>query len=102
MLKIDRSLKYSDLNEEISNLWSLSGDKILNIESHYDHGKGAPVFTSSGKYTTRGWTEWTQGFEYGSAALQFEATQDEQFLEIARSNTLEKMAPHVTHFGVHD
>ena len=102
MLEIDKSLKYSDLTEQIDHLWNLSGEKILSIENNYDHTKGAPVFTSSGKYTTRGWTEWTQGFEYGSAALQFEATKDEQFLEIARRNTLEKMAPHVTHFGVHD
>ena len=102
MLDIDKSLKCSDLTEKIDHLWALSGQKILSIENNYDHTKGAPVFTSSGNYTTRGWTEWTQGFEYGSAALQFEATKDEQFLEIARRNTLEKMAPHVTHFGVHD
>ena len=102
MLDIDKSLKCSDLTEKIDHLWALSGQKILSIENNYDHTKGAPVFTSAGKYTTRGWTEWTQGFEYGSAALQFEATKDEQFLEIARRNTLEKMAPHVTHFGVHD
>ena len=92
MLDIDKSLKCSDLTEKIDHLWTLSGQKILSIENNYDHTKGAPVFTSAGKYTTRGWTEWTQGFEYGSAALQFEATKDEQFLEIARRNTLEKLS----------
>ncbi|MFT5412816.1 MAG: unsaturated chondroitin disaccharide hydrolase, partial [Verrucomicrobiales bacterium] len=56
----------------------------------------------AGKYTTRGWTEWTQGFEFGSAALQFDATSDDWHLRYARDNTLEKMAPHVSHFGVHD
>ena len=41
------------------------------------------MFTVAGQYTTRGWTEWTQGFQFGSALLQFDATDDEQFLEIA-------------------
>jgi len=48
------------------------------------------------------WTEWTQGFQYGSEILQYDATGDESFLEMGRRNTLEKMAPHITHFGVHD
>jgi unsaturated chondroitin disaccharide hydrolase len=60
------------------------------------------VFTLKGKYTTRGWTEWTQGFQYGSALLQFDATSDERFLEIGRRNTIERMATHVSHIGVHD
>ena len=55
-----------------------------------------------GRYATRGWTEWTQGFQYGSAVLQFDAKGDEAFLEIGRSKTVEVMATHVTHFGVHD
>jgi unsaturated chondroitin disaccharide hydrolase len=29
-----------------------------------------------GRYTTRGWTEWTQGFQYGAEILQFDATGD--------------------------
>ena len=57
MLEIDKSLKYSGLTEQIDHLWNLSGEKILSIENNYDHTKGAPVFTSSGKYTTRGWTK---------------------------------------------
>jgi unsaturated chondroitin disaccharide hydrolase len=102
MLQIDNNISFKDLVPQIDTLWELSGQKILKIEEEYDHSKGSPVFTSAGKYTTRGWTEWTQGFEYGSSALQFEASNDGQFLELAKTNTLEKMAPHVTHFGVHD
>jgi len=102
MLQIDNNISFKDLIPQIDILWELSGKKILKIEEEYDHSKGSPVFTSAGKYTTRGWTEWTQGFEYGSSALQFEAYNNEQFLELAKTNTLEKMAPHVTHFGVHD
>lgn len=79
-----------------------SGDKILRIESEYDYSLGSPVFTRGGKYTTRGWTEWTEGFVYGSMLLQFEASRDPAFLELARKRILDKMALHVSHFGVHD
>src|SRR4029450_9004965 len=63
---------------------------------------GAPVFTVQGRYQARGWTEWTQGFQFGSALLQFDATGDAQFLEIVRSRTVDRMAAHLTHMGVHD
>ena len=63
---------------------------------------GAPVFTVEGRYQARGWTEWTQGFQFGSAILQFDATDDAAFLELGRSRTVERMAPHLTHVGVHD
>ena len=55
-----------------------------------------------GRYQARGWTEWTQGFQFGSALLQFDATGDASFLELGRSRTVERMAPHLTHMGVHD
>ena len=64
--------------------------------------EGTPVFTVEGRYTCRGWTEWTQGFQFGSALLQFDATGDEAFLEIGRRQTLAVMASHVSHVGVHD
>jgi unsaturated chondroitin disaccharide hydrolase len=102
MMNIDHSLQAADLQSPLDRFWKLSGEKIRLIEAEYDHSKGSPVFTAAGKYTTRGWTEWTQGFEYGSAILQFDATGDEWFLDFGRKNTVEKMAPHVSHFGVHD
>jgi hypothetical protein len=34
--------------------------------------------------------------------LIFDATGDQQFLEVGRSRTETEMPPHVTHFGVHD
>src|SRR5258708_34048293 len=61
----------------------------------------SPVFTVAGKYTSRGWTEWTQGFQFGSAILQFDATDDSQALEIGRSGTLKYMASHLSHIRVH-
>ena len=99
---IDFNLKPENIKEKLDLFWKLSGEKILKIESEYDISKGAPVFTVNGKYSTRGWTEWTQGFQYGSAILQFDAIGDETFLNIGRENTVSKMAPHVSHVGVHD
>ena len=102
MLKIDPQLTSADLRSALAEFWELSGQKIRLIDKEYDTAKGSPVFTVAGKYTTRGWTEWTQGFQFGSAALQFDATGETWHHEYALRNTLELMAPHVSHFGVHD
>lgn len=101
-MNINEKLTIEQLLPKVELLWELSAHKIRRIEQEYDPSQGAPVFTRAGKYTTRGWTEWTQGFQYGSSVLQFDATGDEAFLEIGRKATLEKMASHVGHFGVHD
>jgi acetylornithine deacetylase/succinyl-diaminopimelate desuccinylase-like protein len=75
----------------------------LNAEkARWPASSAPPVFTIEGKYTTRGWTEWTQGFQYGSAILQFDATGEGWHLDSAAGHTINLMAPHVTHFGVHD
>lgn len=87
---------------KLEKFWDLSGRKIILIGNEYDESKGSPVFTAGGKYTTRGWTEWTQGFQYGSALLHFDATGDKAILRSARENILKKMAPHISHTGVHD
>lgn len=102
MIKTNKSLKPSDLTSKLKRFWTLSGEKINLIEKNYDTSKGSPVFTVAGKYSTRGWTEWTQGFQYGSAILQFDATGEKAFLETGRKKTVELMAPHVSHIGVHD
>ncbi|MEP7323027.1 MAG: glycoside hydrolase family 88 protein [Saprospiraceae bacterium] len=102
MIKINVNLKPADLSNKLSQFWQLSAEKIRLIENHYDASKGSPVFTSQGRYTTRGWTEWTQGFQYGSAILQFDATGDESILQVAKQHTISKMAPHISHIGVHD
>ena len=102
MIEIDSDLKPADLEPQLRRFWEISAEKIRHIEAHYDSTQGSPVYTVAGKYTTRGWTEWTQGFQYGSALLQFDATDDGEFLEIGRRHTVEKMAPHLSHIGVHD
>ncbi|MCK5104693.1 MAG: glycosyl hydrolase, partial [Cyclobacteriaceae bacterium] len=102
MIKINYKLKAEDLHGKLSKFWDLSGEKIQLIEKEYDHAKGSPVFTINGKYSTRGWTEWTQGFEFGSAILQFDAKGDEEFLNLGRQQTITDMATHISHIGVHD
>ena len=101
-MKIDMDLRPAHLKAKLGRFWELSSEKILAIEANYDPAAGSPVFTVAGKYTTRGWTEWTQGFQYGSAVLQFDATGEGIPGKSAARNTVVKMAPHVSHFGVHD
>ena len=102
MIHINAYLKASGLKSKLERFWNLSGAKIDLIEKHYDSSKGSPVFTINGIYTTRGWTEWTQGFQYGSAILQYDATGEKSILETGRQKTVALMAPHVSHTGVHD
>ncbi len=102
MLNIDDTISPADLSDKLTNFWYLSGQKIKAIAENYDRSQGSPVYTVNGHYTTRGWTEWTQGFEFGSAILQFEATSDPWFLNFGREQTFKHMAPHISHIGVHD
>lgn len=101
-MKIRADLKPSDFKSKLESFWELSGKKIALINKEYNGAQGSPVFTVEGKYSTRGWTEWTQGFQYGSAILQFDATGDKKMLALAKENTVKVMAPHVSHIGVHD
>lgn len=102
MIKIDFALKTEDLGPRLQKFWELSDEKISLIEKNYDPAKGSPVFTINGAYSTRGWTEWTQGFQYGSVILQFDFSGDKRLLDTARAKTVGVMAPHISHIGVHD
>jgi unsaturated chondroitin disaccharide hydrolase len=102
MLKINDSLTTNDLAAKAERLFEVSGQKILSIEKSWDNNRGTPVFTVKGRYDTRGWTEWTQGFRFGSAFLQYDATDDEIFFKLGMKGTLRNMAEHVSHTGVHD
>jgi hypothetical protein len=101
-LRINHRLTPQKLLPKIHRLFDLSARKILSLEKSWQPEHGAPVFTVRGKYTSRGWTEWTQGFQYGSALLQYDATDEKAFLELGRQKTIQAMAPHVSHIGVHD
>ncbi len=90
------------LARKLRRLFELSAQKIQSLENTWQPSQGAPVFTVGGRYTSRGWTEWTQGFTIGAPILQFDATGQREFLEIGRARTVELMAVHVSHTGVHD
>ncbi|MEZ6053303.1 MAG: hypothetical protein R3C02_18250 [Planctomycetaceae bacterium] len=102
MIDIDCNLSPNDLTAPIKRMWEVSARCIESIEATWNPADGSPVFTVEGRYTAQGWTEWTQGFQFGAALLQFDGTSDAHFLEIGRRHTLEQMAPHLTHIGVHD
>jgi hypothetical protein len=102
MLRIDEQLTPGDLLPRIDRMWLDSAHCLDALDSAWKPEQGAPVFTVRGRYTSRGWTEWTQGFQFGSALLQFDATGEERFLRSGRDNTVRHMASHVTHIGVHD
>ena len=101
-MQIDLKLKASDLKSAYNQVFDLAGQKVRAIDRSWDPAKGTPVFTREGTYTARGWTEWTQGFQYGCAILVFDGTGDRKMLKLGRDQTLQRMAPHVSHVGVHD
>jgi unsaturated chondroitin disaccharide hydrolase len=101
-IKVDNSITAESLRKPIERMFELSRAKIESIEDSWDETRGTPVFTVKGKYTSRGWTEWTQGFQFGASLLQYDATGEEYFLALGRKQTAELMASHVSHIGVHD
>jgi hypothetical protein len=102
MIQIDYEVTPTLLFPAVQRLFTLSGQKIHRLQKRWNPAKGTPVFTIRGEYTSRGWTEWTQGFQFGSAIYQYEVTHDQVFLDIGRHNTVDFMASHITHTGVHD
>ncbi len=101
-MKINPSLTPKKLRKKVGRVFDLAGQKIRSIDETWDPANGTPIFTVKGHYTSRGWTEWTQGFQFGMALLQFDATGDSSFLKLGREKTLKFMASHVSHTGVHD
>ncbi len=102
MIKINARLTADGLAGHLNHFFTLAGKKIRKLNADWNPSEGAPVFTCKGNYTARGWTEWTQGFQFGCQVLQFDATGEAEFLELGRANTIKFMAPHVSHIGVHD
>jgi hypothetical protein len=102
MIQIQNSLSAEQLTSKIKRLFEISAQKIDSLNKTWKPSEGAPVFTMDGRYTSRGWTEWTQGFQFGAEILQFDATGDKALLKSGREHTAAFMAPHVSHIGVHD
>lgn len=102
MIEIRRDLTPAKLEKKIHALFESSARKIRSLNQSWQQSEGAPVFTVNGKYTSRGWTEWTQGFQFGAEILQYDATGEKSFLNDAKEHTAAYMASHVSHTGVHD
>ncbi len=92
----------ASLKPALKNVFQLAEKKIAALDKSWNPARGTPVFTAAGKYTSRGWTEWTQGFQFGMPILAFDATGNKKMLELGRTRTTDRMAPHVSHIGVHD
>jgi hypothetical protein len=101
-MKINASLTPQKLEKKTRRVFELAGRKIRALHATWNPAQGTPVFTWKGRYTSRGWTEWTQGFQFGMAFLHFDATGDETMLALGREKTVRHMASHVSHVGVHD
>jgi len=101
-LAIDHQLTPKQILRHVERVFELAAASIVSIDKTWDPAHGPPVFTVAGKYVSRGWTDWTQGFQFGAPLLQFDATGEKQFLELGRGNTVRVMAPHLSHVGVHD
>jgi unsaturated chondroitin disaccharide hydrolase len=102
VVNLDKTLTPADLQPLLARFWNRSAECIDSIERTSPPTGPTPVLTKAGRYTAQGWTEWTQGFQFGSALLQFDATRDDQYLQLGRDRTVARMASHVTHTGVHD
>ena len=101
-MKTDAKITPTTLANFVARVLELAGEKARALDRAWDVSRGTPVFTVNGQYTTRGWTEWTQGFQYGLAILAFDATDELDLLELGRTKIQKFMAPHVSHIGVHD
>jgi len=101
-MQINATLTPPVLSPALEAFFQMAGETMLNLDQHWNAVLGSPVFTEAGTYTSRGWTEWTQGFQYGCLVLQFDATDDERFLELGKLRIHDHMAPHISHVGVHD
>ncbi len=102
MIHVDNEITPKMLEPRLVRVFELSDAKIRSLARSWDAARGAPVITVEGRYASRAWTEWTQGFQFGSALLQFDATGDEWHLDYGRSGTLRHMPRHLTNFAVHD
>ena len=101
-MQIDMTVNAADLADAAHGVFEAAAGKVRSIYQTRDPSSGAPVYTVAGRYTQRGWTEWTEGFQYGCALLAFDGAGDEELLELGRRQTWDHMAPHLSHVGVHD
>lgn len=101
-MQIRDDLTPESLLTKLDAFFALAAEKVRRLNARWNPVDGAPVFTVEGRYTSRGWTEWTQGLQLGAPLLVFDATGDEALWQMGRDATMQHMARHLTHTGVHD
>ena len=99
---VDLDLTPRALGPDLARFWPLAAGKARGLLSYHERAESTPVFTVAGRYTARGWTEWTQGFQLGLPLLVYEVTGQTELLADARALIERQMPAHLTHFGVHD
>lgn len=110
MILEQQALTCSDLDAHIRKLFETATSRIKLVARSprlisLPHGRDStltPVFTVNGEYVPQGWTEWTQGFQFGLPLLCFDVTGEADLLELGRSKTISEMPTHLSSFGVHD
>jgi unsaturated chondroitin disaccharide hydrolase len=102
MINLTKAPTFEQVALKLPRVWEVAAKSTKLVKDSWNPTAGTPVFTADGTYTSRGWTEWTQGFQFGNSLLLFEATGEKTFLTYGRDCTKHYMAPHVSHIGVHD
>ena len=101
-VQIDETITLEDTARAARQAAHIGSGKIRMLLKRWNGSDGAPVFTVAGRYNSRSWTNWTEGFLYGQALLCFEMTGEDDLLTTARELVHLHMGSHVTHLGVHD
>lgn len=102
MIDITKPPSLNDIATQLPTVWEAGLRATRLLRDSWSPERGTPVYTEAGTYTTRGWTEWTQGFQFGNALYLYEVTGDTEMLAYGREATVNQMAHHLTHVGVHD
>jgi unsaturated chondroitin disaccharide hydrolase len=97
-----QELSIAELTQPVEHLFEVASEKTLRLNRRWKASDSGPVFTIEGVYGAIGWTQWTQGFQYGNALIIFEATGNTDLLRVGVNGTRESMTEHLSHTGVHD
>jgi len=101
-MQIDEGITAQGLRPLVERTFELAAAKSRALHARWDAAGGSPVYTIEGRYTARSWTDWTLGFFTGAPILLYDATGDQELLDLGREKTIRFMAPHLSHVGVHD
>ncbi len=102
VIRASVDIEASDLKKIIERLFVFSARKISELHKIWNFKNGSPVITRAGTYTSREWTNWTQGFFFGMPLLQYDFDNDKKFLELGYLGTASQMPVYLTDFAVHD